>query len=438
MIRNPVDVFERYRARLGPTFTFHFGGVRPAFVTTDPLLIQHVLKKNHDNYRKSEIQVKRMGEFQGQGLLNSHGQAWLRQRRMVAQGFVRSRLSKLYPGQMRVLEESMAHFARRVDRGPVDVYREMVRFTLRLVGKSLFGKRMEDRELEQLGHAISTIQAFIVRQIVHPYKIPWFRITGQSARYQRVRLQADQIVRDYVHARSGLVGSDVDVLQLMLETPCEDTGRPMHSEQVLIEILQLLVAGNETSSTALSWTLYLLARHPEFIARVRAEIRATLGEGPPDFALLQELQLTRCVLDEAMRLYPSFWMIDRIAVCDDEAYGIQIPAGTMVIPYIYGTHRNPAIWRDPQCFDPSRFEREQKRARHPFAHIPYGGGQRACVGANMATMQILMILVAIVRNYDFKLVTSRPVDIDPMMILRPRGAMNMFFRRCGSPKHISM
>ena len=134
MIRNPVHVFEKYRARLGPTFTFHFGGAQGAIVSTEPDFIQHVLQKNQTNYKKSDIQVKRMGEFQGQGLLNSHGQHWLRQRRFVAQSFLRDRLAKRVPAQRRVLEQSMSHFVRQVEHGPVDVYQQMVRFTLRIVG----------------------------------------------------------------------------------------------------------------------------------------------------------------------------------------------------------------------------------------------------------------------------------------------------------------
>ncbi len=432
MIRNPVHVFEKYRARLGPTFTFHFGGAQGAIVSTEPDFIQHVLQKNQTNYKKSDIQVKRMGEFQGQGLLNSHGQHWLRQRRFVAQSFLRDRLAKRVPAQRRVLEQSMSHFVRQVEHGPVDVYQQMVRFTLRIVGGSLFGKELEDEELEQLALAISKIQGFIVRQIVQPYKIPWFRISGQSAHYQQIRIDADKIVRAYVKARARRVqhdGGDGDVLQFMLETPYSDTGEKMDHEQVLTEILQLLVAGNETSSTALAWAFYLLARHPKYIGKIRQEITQTFGDGPVDFDGLQRLQLTTQVLKESMRIYPSFWMIDRVAVDDDEICGVRIPAGATVIPYIYGTHRNTDFWQDPETFDPSRFEPARAKQRHSFAHIPFGGGSRVCVAARMAMTQMLMILVGVVRNYDFSLATDGPVDIDPMMILRPNKAMNMRFVR---------
>jgi cytochrome P450 len=121
-------------------------------------------------------------------------------------------------------------------------------------------------------------------------------------------------------------------------------------------------------------------------------------------------------------------MIDRIALMDDEIAGVHIPAGAMVIPYIFGTHRNPAHWQEVETFDPRRFEPGRSKDRHPFAYIPFGGGPRTCIGANMAMMQMLMIVVAFVRRYDFALATDEPVAIHPMMLLRPSGAVTMTFR----------
>ena len=430
MIRNPVRVFEKYRDQLGPTFTFHFGGAKGAIVSTSPSFVQHVLQKNWANYHMSDIRVKRMAEFQGQGLLNSHGEPWLRKRRFLGQGFQRSRLATLLPMQEQVLEDSMARFDLEADQGPVDMYRLMTGITARLVAKSLFGARMTDEEIEQLASAIRTIQGFMVRQIVQPYKIPWFRISGQSRRYQQMRIEADQIARNYIEVRQrerNVEGGDL--LELMLETPDEDSGVKMSKEQILIEILQLMVAGNETSTVALAWTFYLLGKHPRLIGEIREEVNAVFGAERTTFAGLHQLHLTLRVLDEAMRLYPSFWMIDRVALKDDEIDGIDIPAGLTVIPYIYGMHRNPDVYANPEAFDPSRFEAEAKKERNPFSHIPFGGGPRKCIGSTMAIMQMLLILAVFIRRYDFELTGADAVEIDPMMALHPKGAIEMRVRR---------
>jgi cytochrome P450 len=426
MIKNPVQVFEKYRTKLGPTFTFHFGGTKPTIVSADPRFIQHVLKDNHANYHKSDIQVKRMVEFQGIGLLNSHGEYWYKQRRLLSQGFSRSHLIKLLPIQFQALEDFMQGFDAVARQGPVDIYNQMVKYTLRLVGKSLFGNMMKDEELDQIGNTISEIQAFMIKQIIQPYKIPWFKISGQSKRYQHMRLAADQIVRNHIDLRNRDEGSN-DLLHLLMQTPYKDTGKVMSDEQITTEILQLLVAGNETSSNTLAWTFYLLAKNPESINNIRKEIDSIFGSNKVDFEGLFKLEYSLRVLYEAMRLYPPFWTIDRVALEEDEICGIQIPAGITVMPYIYGAHRNLDFWQTPEEFNPDRFDKIMTEKRHPFAHIPFGGGPRVCIGQNMALMQILLILVTIVRKYNFRLSSSEDVDIQPMLILRPKGEIKMSF-----------
>jgi len=425
MIRNPVSVFERYREALGPTFTFHFGGAKRALVTTEPELIGAVLKGQRESFQKSDIQVERMVEFQGMGLVNSHGEAWYRQRRLLAKGFAQSRMAAVLPPQAEVLDDLMARLHADAAEGPVDMHHQMVRFTLRLVGNALFGRSMSIAELEQIGDAISDIQAFIVRQIVQPYKIPWFRISGQTEAFQRIRRAGDAIVMQHVQARRDAGTGETDFLRLLLETPYHDTGDNLTEEQVLIESLQLMVAGNETSSNGLSWVFYLLGRHPEYIEQIRAEVDEVVGTGAFSFSKLHELVLTRRVIDEALRLYPPFWMIDRIALHDVELGGVHVPKGTMVIPYIYGTHRNTAFWDDPERFDPSRFEAAAAKARPSFGYIPFGGGPRVCIGNGMAIMQMLLIIATFVRETDFALAEDAPVGIKPMMLLRPDGPIMM-------------
>jgi cytochrome P450 len=428
MAKNAIGVFESYRARLGPTFTVHFGGVKPAVVTSDPAIIEHVLKENRDNYIKSHIQVERMVEFQGRGVVNIHGEEWLRQRRLMAQGFKAGHLSKLLPVQNGVVEELFREFDLEAARGPVDVHKQLVRFMLRLVGRAVFGRSMSVAELDQIGDTIETIQRFIMRQVVQPYMIPWFRLSGESERHQRLRRAADAIALRHIQTRRAEGIGETDLLRILLQTPYHDTGEPMPEALAMIESFQLVVAGNETSSNAMTWILYLLARHPEHILAIRDEVNAVIGDDPIDFHKLHSLHRTLRVIDEALRLYPPFWMIDRIALGDDEVAGVRIPKGAMVIPYIYGTHRNPAHWTDVDAFDPSRFEADRVKARHPFAHIPFGGGPRICLGGNLAMMQILLLVATFARRYDFRMATDQPVGIKPMMLLRPGGVVAMHFR----------
>ncbi|MFT4604145.1 MAG: hypothetical protein ACI9W4_000873 [Rhodothermales bacterium] len=206
MVENPVVVFERYRARLGPTFSFHFGEVKPAIVSTDPEFIRHVLKTNHDNYVKSHIQTKHMVEFQGVGLVNSHGDKWLRQRKLVARGFLPRRLADMLPMQIEVLDRLLLRFEADVAKGPVDVHEHMVRFTLGMVGRSIFGRAAKDAELQHIADAISDIQAYIVEMIVQPY-LATFNLKHVTLETSPIR----QLVPAGVAVESGTV-YDLDVL----------------------------------------------------------------------------------------------------------------------------------------------------------------------------------------------------------------------------------
>ena len=429
MVRNPVAVFEQYRERLGPTFEFRFGGMKKTIVTADPEFLKYVLKDNNSNYYKSHIQVKRFVEFQGVGLTNSHDDYWLRQRKLLSMGFTRSRLTEMLPVQLTVLNDFMDDFDEAVSDGKVDVHDQMVKFTLRSVGQSLFGSQLNREELEKFAAAIAEIQQFIVKKVVQPYLMPWYAISGQNKKYQQIRMDADQIILDYVEKRRKEPGKESDILKLMLTLPYKDTGELMSDDTVKIEILQLLVAGNETSTTAAVWAFYLLAKHPEHIPKIRSEIEMVFGDQPIDYASLRHLTYTIAVLDESMRIRPPFWMIDREALEDDEFNGIKIPAGTTVVPYIYGVHHNADVWKSPEIFDPSRFAPASAEKTHPFAHIPFGGGPRVCIGQNMAEMQILLVMTAIIRNYNFELCDKKEVGMHAMMLLKPDGPVYMNFTK---------
>lgn len=424
LLKSPVQVFEKYRKQYGNVFSFRFG-VKRTIVVADPEMLKHVLKDNNDNYHKSHIQTERFVEFQGLGLTNSHGAYWHRQRRLLSMGFTRSRLTEILPIQLQVLDDFMAGFHADAAKGPLDIHRQMVMFTLMSVGKSLFGSQMTKNELEDYADAISKIQAFIVKKVVQPYLAPWYYLSGQDKKYHNIRKDADKIVFDYIEKRRKSKEKGFDILQLILDTPYRDTGEMMDDETVKVEIVQLLVAGNETSTTAATWTFYQLAQNPEHIIKIRKEIEEVFGHDPVTYSKLHDLKYLINVLDESMRNYPPFWMIDRVAMGDDEFNGVKIPKGTTVVPYIYGVHHNESVWPNPDEFNPARFEEKQ----HPFAFIPFGGGPRVCIGQNMALMQIILVLATIIRDYDFSLYEEKEVGIKSMMLLRPEGPIPIEFRK---------
>ena len=431
MANNPVAVLTRYSELFGETFRFYLGGIKEAVVTTDPAIIQHVLKTNAENYEKSEIQVKRMGHFLGKGLLTTHGEAWRTQRRLIQKGFDRKQLQALSEIMQDSLSESLRDFDQQVRGGPVDIYPQLMKMTFAMVARSLFGARLKEEDIELVSQTICTVQEFIVRQTLQPYLNPWFEVSGELRRHEQMRSRADGVLMEYIKTRRRQSAGN-DLLQTLMDARYSD-GEGMTDELVLSESMQLLVAGHETSSNALSWLLYLLSTQPDCLAKVRQEFDFVLGDAPLTFSDVPRFEFATQVIQEALRLYPPFWMIDRTAIADDRIGDISIPGGTTVIVFVYGTHHAGRYWENPESFDPQRFAKANQKLHTPFTHLPFGGDPRTCIGANYAMLQILMILSDLLRSYDFQVTPGQTIEARPMVILRPRHGIRMTFKARSQP-----
>jgi cytochrome P450 len=425
MASNPVKVLTNYNEALGDTFRFYLGGIKEAIVTIDPSVIQHVLKTNAENYRKSEIQVKRMGHFLGKGLLTTEGEAWKTQRRLIQKGFDRKQLDALSIIMQDSLTDSLQEFDEQIRRGPVDIYPQLMRITFAMVARSLFGARLKTEDIDLVSHTICTVQEFIVRQTLQPYLNPWFSISGELRKHEEMRAGADAILMEYIkRRRNEPPGSDL--LQTLMDARYTD-GEGMSDDLILSESMQLLVAGHETSSNALSWMLFLLSSRPDCLDRVRQEFDDVLGGAPLGHADVPKFVLATQVIQEALRLYPPFWMVDREAIADDRVGDVVIPAGSMVIVHVYGAHHAPKHWADPETFDTDRFVKGSEKLRTPFTYLPFGGGPRGCIGNHYAMLQILMIMSDLLRRYNFQIVPGQTVEARPMVILRPKHGIRMTF-----------
>ena len=425
MARNPVDVLARYNESFGDTFKFYLGGLKEAIVTIDPAVIQHVLKTNAENYHKSEIQIKRMGHFLGKGLLTTEGEPWRTQRRLIQKGFDRKQLDALSVIMQDSVAESLKDFDRKIQSGPVDIYPQLMRITFAMVARSLFGARLKDEDIELVSHTICTVQEFIVRQTLQPYLNPWFEVSGELRKHDEMRAQADAVLMEYIKRRRHEPPGH-DLLQTLMDARYSD-GEGMSDELILSESMQLLVAGHETSSNALSWLLYLLSSRADCLEKVRQEMDSVLGDAPLNHGDVPKLEYTTQVIQEALRLYPPFWMVDREAVADDRVGDLEIPRGSMVIVYVYGAHHAASRWQDPESFDTNRFTKANDKQRTPFTYLPFGGGPRGCIGGHYAMLQILMILSDLLRKYDFQLAPDQEIKARPMVILRPKNGIRMTF-----------
>ena len=424
--RNPTGVFLKAAQRFGDVVYFKIGP-RRGYLISNPADIRHVLQDNSRNYHKSPL-YQRLRMSLGNGLLTSEDDFWLRQRRIAQPAFHRERMAGLAGVMVRAARETATEWqAIASDGRPVDVAEEMMRFTRTVVLRALLGG--------DLGPFAARVDDAWVTINQHIGESFWS--LGIAARFQRAKARRFDAARavlrdavDYVIAERRRHPSDsADLLSMLMAARDEDTGEGMTDEQLRVEVTTFLLAGQETTSLALTWTWYLLSQHAAARQRLEDEIDTVLDGRPPEYADLANLPYTRMVVDEAMRLYPPAWGFSRQALADDTLGGFRLPRGWLafVIPYVL--HRLPAFWQDPEAFDPERFSPQRSADRPKFAYLPFGAGPRQCIGNHFALIEAQLSLATLAQRYRLHLVPRHPVEAWPLITLRPRFGMPMVIER---------
>ena len=430
---NPIPVLNNYLDTYGDTIVVYLGGIRRTVLTRDPGLVQHILQKNHRNYPKSDLSHG-VARYLGHGLLTSEGSYWLQQRRLIQPGFHRQRIASLVTLMQAEINDCLQPLERQLSQqggsAEVKVHELMTTTAFRIIARSVFSTSLAEPQLLRMAELLTAIQAFYVRTIRQPYLRPWQHARGQFRHHDQLAAELRDIVRGYIRQRQQASGpAPDDLLQMLLDARYEDNDEPMTEEQVLDEASILLVAGHETSANALSWMWYLLAQHPEVVTKLRTEMTQVLGDRPATFADMPALGYSLQVIQETMRLYPPAWILDRVAQEDDTYNGLPLPKGTLLSGYLYGIHHATKLWDEPEDFRPERFAPDQLRQQPPYAYIPFGGGPRLCIGNQFALTEMQLVLLETLRRFEVEWVEQPPVDLMPLITLRPRQEIKVRFRR---------
>lgn len=408
----------------------YMGGFKKAIFTIDPEIIQHVMQKNNRNYRKSEIQTEMLGQFAGKGLLTSEGDYWLRQRRLIQPGFHRAKLAALSDVMLKVVQESFTDIdAFAKENQAFDISHEMTKMAFQVVAKSLFTTSVQEKDLLILSKNVQEIQEYIVKRIRQPYLIWWFYLSGKDKRQFQIAKESKDIILKIIRERRESGSSHNDLLDMLLASRYEDTNEGMTDQQLLDESLILFVAGHETSANALAWTFYLLCKYPDAAKKIREEYQTVVGDRKIEFADFPKLTFTTQVIQESMRLFPPAWITDRLANEMDEIKDFTFPKDIMVAPYIYGLHRSKKIWDAPNDFKPERFTKENLKKKPAFSYMPFGGGPRLCIGNNFAMMEMQLVVLELLKRYDFSLIENQKIEPMPYITLQPKYGIKMRVER---------
>ena len=422
--KNPIPYHKKYFEELGDTFSLKIGRTKYVILSRDNKVAEYILQKNQKNYQKSELQTKFLSKYLGKGLLTVNGDFWLKQRRLIQPAFHKQKMNQLVQN----MDQAVASELKDLPEGKeIALFPIMNNLAFNVVAKSLFNISFIEEKLNRLKFIIGEVQDFVIKEIRLPYKSWWYKISGQIKKHQQLALESDVIIKEIIDNRKLSNQQHNDLLNLLLETRYEDTGEAMSTQQLIDEIKILFIAGHETSANAMTFTLHLLANHPEVQQKVYEELMAIASETDDVVEQLQKMTYTNAVINESMRLYPPAWITDRENIEDDTLLGYHIKKGTLIGVSFYELHRNPKYWKDPETFNPERFLGEQKKESMTYFY-PFGAGPRMCIGFGFAVYEMGLALSYIVKKYT---ITSehQNIQFNPLITLKPVGVTVTFSKR---------
>jgi cytochrome P450 len=334
-------------------------------------------------------------------------------RRVVQPAFHRERIAD-YARTMREYARAWQPLA-----GAFDMHAQMMELTLRIASKTLFGVDA-GAQADRVGAALHEVVT-IFPDVLGPFGAIKRRLPFPATRrFRKARSVLDEIVLDLIAQRRHDARGDVSALSLLLGSRDDESGEGLSDAQVRDEVMTLFVAGHETTANALTWTWYLLAKHPDVRERLRDELRAD-----------SQTPYLDAVLNEVLRLYPPAWILGRDALRDVDIEGWRIRKGATVFVSQLVIHRSPRYFDQPEEFRPERWLPAPSLPQ--FAYFPFGGGARKCLGDQFAWTEARIELAHLAQHWRFELANpDHRVAPDPIITLRPRGPVRMLAFSAGT------
>jgi unspecific monooxygenase len=377
-----------------------------SFILNTPDAIRHVLVDNYENYTRTPPGIRVLRPMLGEGLLLAEGRAWKHQRRTLAPAFTPRAVTTLVPHMVSAIDDTIAEL-RAASAGPVDLREVMQRMTLEIAGRTMFSFGMV-RHGKALRDFVIEYGARLARPHFLDLLLPLNWPTPQDISRRFFRKRWTQFVAMLIADRRAAGKSDGapprDLFELMVAARDPETGEAFSDAQLGDQVATMILAGHETTATALFWALYLLALDPATQEELATEAKAASSGSALD---VDRLKFTRAVIDETMRLYPPAFLIARAAAGADSIAGRPVAPKDVILIAPWLLHRHEKLWQDPNAFMPQRFMTGTPPDR--FAYLPFGVGARVCIGAHFALVEATLALARIIATFRVELVDNTPV-----------------------------
>ena len=417
---NPMDFYTRVSQEYGGMACFRYGR-KVTYLVSTPDLIKEFLVTNRKRYIKNE-RYQALQDLIGEGLLLSEGTLWRRQRRATLPGFTHGAIKLGVERMVELIDECLDTWQPFAEApGPVDIEPAFSVISQMLIGEWLLGP-----EHRSITDRVIANQADLIRLWPKPPTGKFdlgLPSPGRVRGLKQCLAVLDQCFFDAIRAERAKPSESGSLLSILCRH--EDKEGTFDDQSVRDQLITLYMAGFETSASTTTWLFYRLSLQPGIREQLYQNVAEVLGGAAPTAEDLPALDLSERVVRETLRIYPPAYNFSRVAIEDDVLGGYTIPKGSMVIVAPWASHRMSEVWPNPEGFDPDRFLPERSANRSQFAWIPFGAGQRACIGASLAMAQATIITTRVAQRYVLDLAAGHRVEHVPGTVMRPRYGMRM-------------
>lgn len=390
---------------------------RTLVIIADPKLVREILQTKQKYYSKSSI-YEHLKLILGEGLVTSEGEMWKRQRKLIQPSFHKQYINNLFNTMLACTNEMIGEWDEKAESGErFDIAEEMKSVTLQIISKTMLSTDVKT-EARPISTSLAYMGGAIKDKTVKLINFPLWVPTPSNMAFKSHRKVLDNIIYKIIAERKKSGNDKGDLLDMLMLSRYEDTGEPMPDNLLRDELMTIFIAGHSTTATALAWTFYLISQHEEVYKKLKKEVDEVIGDGEITFEHLQQLKYSKACFNEGMRIYPPIWLIGRQANEDNQVGDYTIKKGTDVLISPYIVHHNAAYWKNPDTFDPDRWETDEVKEIDKFAYFPFAAGPRMCIGNNFALLEAEIVMAKVIQTFDFEYSNKVPPIMDPSTTLR--------------------
>ncbi len=413
---NPAYFFDELTSTFGDFI--YYRGIFNFYFVNHPDLVKQILKDTNTFFDKNTLLYNRFRNVFGEGLVTAEGKSWEKQRQLIQPLFSPKAVKGFFDIMLSSTIKTADSWQTLADDSSIfDVATQMNHLTLEIAGRTLFNDDFSDIS-DRVSHWTHTINHYSGQPPIPILSETWFP-SPTNRKLNKVMSEFHHFISDMIKQRRNNNRSN-DLLTTLINATNDD-GSKMPDHQIEKEVLGMMIGGHETSSNALTWIWYELHKNPAIENKLHKELQDVLGNQLPTLEDIPKLKYTRMIVDEATRLHPPFWFENRNTMEDIEMWGHTIPKGSTVAFSRYSLHRHPNIWEKPEEFNPERFDTTNPaNKRSHYAHVPYGGGPRICVGINFALLELVVILATLSQRFRLKTHSSHKNIMQALLTMEPK------------------